>query len=563
MLPGGRSVLHVPQVLGHAATLVRMDRSLSGSMLPALLLLLSLQAIGRAQQAISEPTTLNGVLFGEQIAAITNEAAVSRAHWGVTVTTLEGTPIFSLNEGQFFQPASNAKLFTTAAAMALLPMDERLVTRVIGSGNYDGKGVFTGDLVLKGVGDANLSGRPVPYQRPVPGQPSPHRDELRYIDELADKVKAAGVTSVKGDVVGDDSLMPNDPYPADWSINDTPWYYGAPINALMIADNAFALTVRPGASPGDAPTVTTDPALPFYTMDMQAKTVAKGGESALDIQRGIGSRVIHIYGTLAADAPAYKQDMSIGEPAEYAALALKTALEKRGIAISGAAKAKHAEFYETSFTRHSVAPLDRLTVSPTRRLLLASPTCFDCATHVLAEHIGPLLGDDIAITNKTSENQHAELFLRQLGLFITGTGTTVQGERVLRTWLTQQVKIDGEDFMFFDGSGLSGHDLVTPRAIAKLLSYAVTQPWGAAWKASLPVGGEDGSLRGRFPDAPLKDHVYAKTGTLGEARALSGYIDCASGQTLIFSVMVNAHTPQTSEDQKAIDRIVAAIAAGN
>lgn len=548
-----------------AATLGRMTRPVSGPALLLALLCTTVPHAFHAQQraAVATPTTLSGVLFGEQIAAIVNEPAVGRARWGVQVTTMNGTPVFSLNEGRFFQPASNMKLFTTAAAMALLPMQERLVTRVIGSGTYDSKGAFTGDLVLKGVGDANFSGRPVPYQRPVPGQPAAHRDELRYIDELADKVKAAGITQVQGNVVGDDSLMPNDPYPADWSIDDTPWYYGAPINALMIADNAFAFTVHPGTTAGSAPTVTMDPAMPFYSVDMQAKTVAKGGESALDIRREINSRTIHIYGTLAVDAAPYKQDMSLGEPAEYAALALKTALENRGIAVSGTATAKHAAFYETSFNRHSVAPVENLTISPTRKLMLAPPTCFDCTTRVLAEHIGPLLSDDIAITNKTSENQHAELFLRQLGLFITGTGTTVQGERVLRTWLTQQVKLDPDDFFFVDGSGLSGHDLVTPRAITKLLSYATTQPWGAAWKASLPIGGEDGSLRARFPEAPLKDHVFAKTGTLGEARALSGYIDCASGQTLIFSVIVNAHTPRNSDDMKAMDRIVAAIAAGN
>lgn len=520
----------------------------------------------RAQQAPAAqaaPNPLNEVLFGEQIAAIVNEPAVSRAHWGVQVTTLDGKPVFSLNEGQFFQPASNLKLFTTAAVMALLPPDERLVTRVLGSGLYGTDGSYTGDLVLRGVGDANLSGRPVPYLRPVPGQPAPKRDELRYIDELANKVKAAGITRVQGDVVGDDSLMPNDPYPADWSIDDTPWYYGAPINALMIADNAFALTVHPGATAGSAPTVTTDPALPFYTVDMQAKTVAKGGESALDIQRELNSRTIHIYGTLPVGAPPYKQDMSLGEPAEYAALALKTALEKRGISITGTAKTKHAEFYEASFARHSVEPVDIAHMSAMRKLLLAPPTCFDCTTKVLAEHTGPLLRDDVAITNKTSENQHAELLLRQLGLFFTGSGTTVQGERVLRTWLTQQVKVDPYDFFFYDGSGLSGHDIVTPRAITRLLSYAATQPWGAAWKASLPVGGRDGSLRARFPQAPLKDRVYAKTGTLGEVHALSGYLDCASGTTLIFSVIVNDHTPRTNDDLKAMDRIVAAIAAGN
>jgi D-alanyl-D-alanine carboxypeptidase/D-alanyl-D-alanine-endopeptidase (penicillin-binding protein 4) len=402
------------------------------------------------------------------------------------------------------------------------------------------------------------------------GATAPHRDELRYINELADKVKAAGITQVKGNIVGDDSLWPYDPYPADWSIDDAPWYYGAPINALMIADNAFNLKVYPGVAVNTKPTVVMDPALPFYTVDMQAKTVAKGGESALDIQRDMGSRIIRIYGTLALDAKPYSQDMSIAEPAEYAAAALKAALEARGIPVSGAAIAKHAAFYETSFTRHSVEPLPELKVSGLRDLLLGASSrysCNDCGpdwdSRILAVHEAPALGDDITITNKTSENQHAEVFLRQLGFYLTGYGTSVQGERVVRTFLMQRVGIDADDFIFFDGSGLSGHDLVTPRAATKLLAYAATQPWGAEWKASFPVGGEDGTLRARFPAAPLKDHVFAKTGTLSEARGLSGYVDCASGQTLIFSIFVNGHTPRTSDDQKAMDRIVAAIAATN
>ena len=519
--------------------------------------------------AVASPPSYAGLPLAEQIARITTEPGVSRAHWGVSVTRLDGTPVAALNDGQLFQPASNAKLFTTAAAMALLPLDEHLKTQVIGSGLYDKQGVFTGDLVLKGVGDANFSGRPVPFVRVPAGATAPHRDELRYIDELADKVKASGITQVKGNIVGDDSLFPNDPYPADWSIDDSPWYYGAPINALMIADNAFNLKVLPGATVGSKPTVVMDPALPFYTVDIQATTAGKGGESALDIQRSMGSRVVRIYGTLAMGSAPYSQDMSIAEPAEYAAFALKTALEIRGIAVSGTATAKHSAFFETSFTRHSVEPLASLTSNGTRSILLKMPlaSCQDCdagwESRVLAEHVGPKWEDDITITNKTSENQHAELFLRQLGFYVTGRATSVQGARVVRSFLTKQVNIDGDDFLFFDGSGLSGHDLVTPRAATKLLAYATTQPWGAFWKDSFPVGGEDGTLRARFPAAPLKDHVFAKTGTLSEARGLSGYVDCASGQTLIFSIMVNAHTPRTNDDQKAMDRIVAAIAATN
>jgi D-alanyl-D-alanine carboxypeptidase/D-alanyl-D-alanine-endopeptidase (penicillin-binding protein 4) len=127
----------------------------------------------------------------------------------------------------------------------------------------------------------------------------------------------------------------------------------------------------------------------------------------------------------------------------------------------------------------------------------------------------------------------------------------------------EHVGIDKDDFVFFDGSGLSGHDLVTPRATARLLQYASGQPWFEKWKTSLPVGGEDGSLQSRFGKAPLKDHVFAKTGTLGEARGLSGYLECASGRTVIFSIMVGNHMPQTNDDRDVMDKIVAAIAAAN
>jgi D-alanyl-D-alanine carboxypeptidase/D-alanyl-D-alanine-endopeptidase (penicillin-binding protein 4) len=146
-------------------------------------------------------------------------------------------------------------------------------------------------------------------------------------------------------------------------------------------------------------------------------------------------------------------------------------------------------------------------------------------------------------------------------------GSQGAGLTALREYLPH-VGIDPGDFTLVDGSGMSGHDLVTPRAVAKLLSFAAhdpktgaPQPWFAAWKASLPVGGVDGTLADRFTAAPLKGHVFAKTGTMGEANALSGYLDCASGQTVIFSILVGNHLPGDSEDRDAMDKIVAAIAA--
>ena len=184
--------------------------------------------------------------------------------------------------------------------------------------------------------------------------------------------------------------------------------------------------------------------------------------------------------------------------------------------------------------------------------------------------------DDVVLTNKISQNLHAELLLHHLGktygqAYAGGDGgvdgSTAEGVRVVRQFLIN-AGIDKDDFVFYDGSGLSGYDLVTPRAVAKLLSFAAhdpktgaPQPWFTEWKATLPVGGVDGTLADRFTQPPLKGHVFAKTGTHSEGRALSGYLECASGQTVIFSILVDHHLPGDSADRDAMDKIVAAIAA--
>jgi len=177
---------------------------------------------------------------------------------------------------------------------------------------------------------------------------------------------------------------------------------------------------------------------------------------------------------------------------------------------------------------------------------------------LIVEHYSSRLIEDVRFTNKVSQNLHAEVMLRNIGRLDCDSQAYPP---IARQFLVKTVGIDPNDFHFVDGSGLSNHDLVTPRATAKLLQFATTQPWFADWKASLPVGGEDGTLEGRFANPPLKDHVFAKTGTLGEARALSGYLDAASGRTVIFSILVDNHLPGTTADRDAMDKIVAAIAA--
>jgi D-alanyl-D-alanine carboxypeptidase/D-alanyl-D-alanine-endopeptidase (penicillin-binding protein 4) len=517
--------------------------------------------------------------LGREIGALLADPAVARDHWGIAVTGMDGAPIYSLNEGQLFQPASNAKLYTTATAMALLGPTTTFETKIVALGEFGGAQTLTGDLVLVGAGDANLSGRQIPYvapalqPKPAPGATAlPEANPLRYLEAMADQVAATGLKVVNGDVVGDDTLFPWEPYAQDWSIDDALWGYGAPVSALTINDNQIKVTVTPAAAAGSPATVLVDPAVPsYYTLDVAVTTGEKKSGSHVQMERALGSKVLRVYGSIAVDAKPDEEEVAIHDPAEYAAVALKGMLETRGIVVTGKARALHRISSDTrGFMQASREPLPGIDWSkaygaPTRLSSCLNRTCLELEAafaNPLAKHVSPALVEDLTVTNKVSQNLHAEMLLHDLSAAALMDGSTVGGARVVRAFL-ERAGIDKDDFVFFDGSGLSGHDLVTPRATVRLLQYASTQPWFTDWKKSLPVGGEDGSLAERFGKAPLKDHVFAKTGTLGEARALSGYAECASGQTVIFSIMVGNHMPQTNTDREVMDKIVAAIAAAN
>ena len=538
-------------------------------------IMISTLAFGAQGQTASTATAQPSDLAA-QIAAMVSEPAVVHAHWGIMVTAIDGTPIVALNEGQLFQPASNTKLFTTAAALALLRSDSRFKTQVLAQ-SAPIAGTLRGDLVLRGDGDAYLSNRQFPYVAPkTPGHAPATLPSLHALDEMADQIAATGLKTIEGDVVGDDTLFPWEPYPPDWSADDLLWGYGAPVSALTVSDNQIKLTIAPGKFPPDhlthraegstPPLISLDPSTPFYIIQNDAITTEPKSKTSIGVERLTGSHILRIFGSIAEDAPPEVDEIAIDDPAQYAAASLKDRLESRGIKITGKALAHHQSTTNTAaFLEQSRTPIPSLGAGSSQNIA----PCLRCNVDqsapgqtVLASHESATVGEDVVITNKESQNLHAELLLHQLAVAFGSDGSTAQGARVIRQFLINS-GIDPADFVFYDGSGLSGHDLVTPRAIARLLQFATSQPWFATYKASLPIAGVDGSLESRFTKLPLKGHVFAKTGTLGEARALSGYLECASGKTVIFSILAGNHTPGNAADREVMDRIVAAIVAAN
>jgi serine-type D-Ala-D-Ala carboxypeptidase/endopeptidase (penicillin-binding protein 4) len=495
--------------------------------------------------------------LAQTIAAILNDPAVARAHWGISVVTLDGAPIYTLNDQQYFQPASNAKLFTTAAALALLGPDFTMKTYVVAQGTISSDGHLHGSLRLIGGGDPTLSGRAYPYN----GHTERSDPPLHALDDLAAQVAASGIRALDGTIVADDTLFSWERYGQGWAQDDLQWDYGAPVSALTVNDNVRYLTLTPGTAAGDPVIASWNPPLPDdpATLKNEATTSPAGGEQHLGLDRQPDQTFLRAYGTIPAGSKPATFAIAVQDAAIFAGDGFAQALAAHGVTVNPAAQASHRPSGDTQiFEKEAQQSLALKPLTAAQQL----PFTLAPDARIVAQRTSPPLGQIVAVVNKVSQNLHAEILLRMLGKIEGEDGSIAQGARVVRQFLVS-AGVQPTDFFFYDGSGLSPQDVITPRATTTLLTYAARQPWGVVYRASLPIGGIDGSLEKRFTQAPLKAKVFAKTGTLSEVHALSGYLTAASGRTLVFSILCNDHSPVTDTTRAPMDNIVAAIAAAN
>ncbi|GAC1636088.1 MAG: D-alanyl-D-alanine carboxypeptidase/D-alanyl-D-alanine-endopeptidase [Candidatus Acidiferrum sp.] len=502
-------------------------------------------APAKAHQPAAEVSEEQKRKFAERVATILSGEQTAKGAWGVLVADANsGEVLFEQNADKYFVPASNMKLLTTTLALSTLGPDYRFRTTLEAQSPVSPDGKLTGPLYFVSRGDPNLSNRKFPFDGKEEFDGAPEK----VVAELADRLVVAGVKEIEGDIVGDDSYFPCERYPSGWEIDDMVWEYGAAVSALIIDDNTVTVTLTPGESAGAPVQVEIAPVTTDFTVTNLVTTSAASVKSDLTLKRDPGAALVTISGTMPAGSKPRKLILAVEEPALHAAVLLKRALEDLGVKVSGVARGQ------------SVAP--------------DKPDKKDAASRiVLATHTSVPLADAVKLVNKISQNLHTESLLRTAAVEACLKPAAPSAEQspkecsaligedyaAFAAKFYEQVGIAAGDVVQTDGSGLSRHDLVTPRAFVALLRYAAKQPWFAAFYDSLPVAGLDGTLEDRLKNSSAAMRVHAKSGSVEHVRTRSGYAELPNGRRLVFSLMSNNMGSKGHEATDALDALSAAM----
>ncbi len=476
----------------------------------------------KKKSAASKKATAKFTARAEALLATT---PTSKGEWGLLIVDTEsGETLYEQNADKYFVPASNMKLFTTALALAKLGPEYRFHTTLETQSAISNEGVLSGDVTLVGRGDPNLSNRKFPYELKEEFDGPPEK----ALADLAEALVAKGLKKISGDVIGDDSYFPRERYPNGWEIDDMVWEYGAAISAIVVDDNTVVLTLTPGEQAGNPVQAAVPPATPDFMVRNDVTTSAADVKSDLTLTPEPGSNVVVVKGTLPAKSTPRKLILAIEEPAQHAAVTLKRLLEDRGVRVAGVARARHDR------TEPGGDPV------------------------VLAEHASVPLGVALKLVNKISQNLHTEMLLRTVARQ-SGAWATPDDLMKVPADFYATAGIEPGDVIQTDASGLSRHDLVTPRAIVALLNFAQKQSWFGPYYASLPVAGIDGTLEDRMKNTPAAGRIHAKTGSVEHVRTLSGFAETPGGRRLIFSFLSNNQGGKSHEAADALTGLCVAM----
>ncbi len=391
-------------------------------------------------------------------------------------------------------PASNMKVWLSAAALDQLGEDYQFKTEVYVKGKISDEGQLNGDITVKAYGD-----------------PSFTTDNLQ---SFADRLEELGIRSINGNLIMDETFFDSKRLGSGWMWDDEPYDYSAQISAFALNRNIITYTMTADQPVGQLTTIKMSPKNDYMTIDNRV-VITDATTRSITADRPLAENTVIFKGTMEKRATVYSVSRTMEEPALFVGNVLKHQLLDKGI----------------TFHRNSQVVKGVL----------------DKKSELVGTHRSAPLAELTAKLNKPSDNLYAEMFLKTLGAEIRDEGSAEAGAKVVADVMKKAgVTVD---FHQEDGSGLSRYNWITADQMTKLLSYASTQRYATALKESFPIAGVDGTLSSRMRNTAAHGKVYAKTGSMNGVNGLSGYVTATNGDQFAFSILLNGiHTSQNARD---------------
>lgn len=452
----------------------------------------------------SAPATLRA-----EIDNLLDAPSQQRTTWAALIQSLQnGETLYARNAARLMMPASNMKIVTAAAAAEKLGWDHRFSTKIVAAAPLR-DGVLNGDLIVIGAGDPTIT--------------------PATLNAWAEQLWNLGLRKIEGSIIGDDNAFDDEGLGAGWAWDYLADAYAAPTGALEFNESAVVLSIQPGAASGGAVVVTATP--PGHSLTIVNRLTTGAPDSSIDagVRRLPGSTTVEIFGSVPAGASGLARTISVDNPTDFLVGALRHALLARGITVSGDA-----------------LDIDAVVARPkegrTELFAHPSPTLLEIATTMM----------------KRSQNLYADTLFKALGSG-SARGTAAAARVVVRDVLARW-GVPQDNYVMFDGSGLSRYNYVTAEMLVRILRTMTESPKHAAFASTLPIAGRDGTLSRRLRGTRAEGNARAKTGSISNVRTLSGYVTTADGETLVFAILANHFNVPQSEIDAITDRIVERLA---
>lgn len=433
----------------------------------------------------------------EQLDESFNDPNFSNANWGVMIKSLRtGEILYKKNVDKLFIPASNQKLFTTAAALLLLGEKYFYETALFLNGEIR-NGKIAGDLIIKGTGDPSMSSKFI------------EGGAVKIFERWADSLKAKGIVEILGNIIGDDSAFDNEVLGKGWQADNEQFWFSAELGALSLNDNCVHVTVIPSYV-GEPAIISLDPETDYVKIDNRVITAPQNEEEGISFSRIRGTNEFVFRGKIRKNSKPVSEYAAIYNPTNYVLTVFKEVLEKKGIKLLG-----------------SIMSIKDCTEKPDE----------DDLVH-LYTHRSISLKELVRETNKNSNNYFAEQLIKTIGYKNYNLGSVENGLKACRD-LFNDMGVNLDYMYMVDGSGLSRLNLVTPRHIINLLSHMYKSEVFDTFYNSLPIAGIDGSLAARMRRTSAENNVHGKPGYNTGVSALSGYVKTREGEPIAFCMLVN------------------------